>query len=149
MPDPTDLDNQQEEDPGNQNDSPVIKDLRKRAKDAERLEKELATIKRDLVIQQAGLGSLSEKQLKALSAAHDGDWTSDTLKATATELGFSAPTGDQPPTPAPTPPPAMERVDQATGQPPQPPPDLDAKIAAAPDTDAVMALLKSANLLVE
>lgn len=41
-----------------------------------------------LAYQEAGLSSLSEKQRKALEAAHEGDFVADGLKATAEELGF-------------------------------------------------------------
>jgi hypothetical protein len=51
----------------------------KRADEAEGLRKENALLK-------SGLGELTEKQQRALFAAHDGDFTADALKATAVEL---------------------------------------------------------------
>lgn len=146
MPDPTDTDNQQDDD----QESPVIRDLRKKAKEADRFAVENAQLKKDLILHQAGLNSLSEKQLKALTAAHDGDWTSDGIKATATELGFySTPQPAASSEPENSPDPAMQRVDAATGTPAQPPPDLDAKIRAATTPGEVMALLAQNNLLAD
>lgn len=58
---------------------------------AERLERELA-------FHKAGLASLTDKQVKALSAAHDGEFTPEALKATAEELGFGQKaSGESPP----------------------------------------------------
>lgn len=50
--------------------------------------------RRELAFTQAGLTGLSDKQVKALVATHEGEITADALKATATELGFVA---DKPP----------------------------------------------------
>jgi hypothetical protein len=41
---------------------------------------------RKLVLHEAGLADLTERQVKALYAAHDGEVNVDSLKATATEL---------------------------------------------------------------
>lgn len=80
---------------------PAKKDWRKeyetRAKVAE---EEAAQLRRELAFTKAGLDGLSDKQVKALVAAHDGDMTADALKATADELGFGAKeTGQSPPAP--------------------------------------------------
>lgn len=77
-----------EETPG---ESSVIKTLRQKVKDLERrpTAEELAQTQRELALWKAGLGDLSDKQVKALAAAHDGEFTPEALKATATELGFA------------------------------------------------------------
>lgn len=57
-----------------------------------------AQLERELSLHRAGLGHLSDKQAKALAAAHDGEYTPEALKATAEELGFGAkPTGESTP----------------------------------------------------
>lgn len=67
------------------------KTLREQAERAAQLERELS-------LHRAGLGHLSDKQARALAAAHDGEYTPDALKATAKELGFGAsPTGESTP----------------------------------------------------
>lgn len=48
-----------------------------------------AQLERELAFHKAGLADLTDKQVKALSAAHDGEFTPDALKATAEELGFA------------------------------------------------------------
>lgn len=80
------------------------KDLVERAARADQLERELA-------LRDAGL-DLNERQRKALSAVHEGDWTPERLRETATDLGI--------PVPQPTPPVPPEvvsagaRMDQAS-----------------------------------
>lgn len=81
-------------------DNPDIRQLRKDAKRAKQLEAELADIRRERALEKAGLkrpdgSDLSERQLKALLATHEGDMTADTLRATAIELGFAAPSEEQ------------------------------------------------------
>lgn len=100
-------------------DNAVIKQLRQKAERADAAESKAADLERELVVHKAGLTTLTDKQLKALSAAHEGDWEPDALKATAAELGFG-------PQPAQEPEPkipeaeaaAMQRVANASGGPP-------------------------------
>jgi hypothetical protein len=117
MPEDPDLDDEHAD------DSAVIKELRQRAGRADAAESKAADLERELVVHKAGLTTLTDKQLKALSAAHEGDWEPEALKATAVELGFGPqPNGTQEPEPkipeaeaA-----AMQRVANASGGPPQP-----------------------------
>ena len=82
-------------------DSAVIKELRAKAKRVEEAETRAATAERELAFLKADLGSLNDKQRKALLAAHDGEIEPEALKATALELGFQAqapqPTGEETP----------------------------------------------------
>jgi hypothetical protein len=61
------------------------RELEDRAKVAE---EKSAQLERELAFTKAGLTELSDKQVKALIAAHEGEITADGLKATADELGF-------------------------------------------------------------
>jgi hypothetical protein len=63
------------------------RELEDRAKVAE---ERSAQLERELAFTQAGLTGLSVKQRVALSAAHEGEFTAENLKATADELGFGA-----------------------------------------------------------
>ena len=64
---------------------------------AEAAEKRAAELERKVALSDAGLSELSEKQVKALLSAHDGDISGEALAATATELGFgSAPAAPDP-----------------------------------------------------
>lgn len=72
------------------------RDLEDRAKVAE---ERSAQLERELAFTKAGLDGLTDKQVKALSAAHEGEFTAELLKATADELGFGAKpqSGESPP----------------------------------------------------
>lgn len=76
-------------------------------------------------ILKAGL-TLSDKQVNALVASHDGDWTPEAIKETATELGFvKGETPDEAPAAGPTAEDeaAAARIAEATaGAPPASPP---------------------------
>ena len=63
---------------------------------AKESEERASQLERELAFHKAGLAHLSDKQVKALSAAHDGEFTPDALKATATELGFGMQTAGEP-----------------------------------------------------
>lgn len=52
---------------------------------------ELAEMRRTLALTQAGIGSLTERQQKALLATIDGDITAESARAAAEELGFVKP----------------------------------------------------------
>lgn len=66
------------------------KNWRKLEGRAKTAEERVAQLERQLAFTQAGLDHLTDKQVKALTAAHEGEITADTLKATAEELGFGA-----------------------------------------------------------
>lgn len=130
-------------------DNAVIRELREKAKRADTAESEAQAAKRELSLHKAGLGGLSEKQTKALMNVHDGEWEPESLKATATELGFlqqsdagqeQIPQGELE---------AHQRVAAAAGGSPPPPTDLDAAIANAKSPEEIRNLLMNANLLVE
>lgn len=65
--------------------------LRKQAKQAATLEKELAATRRELTIFKAGLTDLNADQITALAAVHQGDDTPEALRATAEKLGWAKP----------------------------------------------------------
>jgi hypothetical protein len=67
------------------------KELEGRIKELEGQNSELS---RKLAFTEAGLSGLSEKKVKALLAAHEGDISAEAIKATATELGFGAKTAE-------------------------------------------------------
>lgn len=128
-------------------DSPVIRDLRDKAKRTDDAEAKVTNLERENVLLRSGL-TLNDKQIKALTAAHDGDWTPEGITATATELGFSKPP-DEPAEPkiptAETD--AMRRAVEATGAAPPPPPDLASQIMQATSPDQIKALLLANNML--
>lgn len=62
-----------------------FKELRAKADEADSLRKELEVTK---AVAAADLGTLNEKQTRALLAAHDGDLTAEALRDTALGLGF-------------------------------------------------------------
>jgi len=53
-------------------------------------EAKAADLERRLAFVEAGLTGLSDKQVKALLSAHEGEITATAIKATADELGFAA-----------------------------------------------------------
>jgi len=61
------------------------RELEDRAKSAE---DERDRLRRELAFNKAGLDSLSDKQVKALVATHEGEMTAESLRSTADELGF-------------------------------------------------------------
>jgi hypothetical protein len=73
-----------------ENESSVIKELRQKAKRADDLEPEVATLRQENAILKAGVTDLSPAKQKALLAAHEGDLEPEALRKTATELGFIA-----------------------------------------------------------
>lgn len=138
-------------------DSPVIRDLREKAKEADTAKAEAAAARRELTLHKAGLGNLTEKQMKALNAAHEGDWEPESIKATAAELGFlhtddeQKPDGPQIPA---TELASMQRVQSTSGaQAPPPVPSTDAEraaaYAAAETPEQLTAMLREAGQLAE
>lgn len=144
---PTDLENSTDDETQSE-DSTVIKGLRKQAERVDAAEADAVAARRELTLHKAGLGDLSDKQLKALGAAHEGDWEPELLKATATELGFVRQPGEAETTPQI---PAAEleahqRVaNAASGELPPPTPDLTAAIKAAQSQDELVAILRNAG----
>ena len=70
------------------NDSALVRQLRKQIKDQSRELNELRPYRDQRVLQEAGFDPDS-KQGKALLRLHDGDLTADALKQTAEEYGFT------------------------------------------------------------
>ena len=112
-------------------DNAVIKQLRQRAERADEAESRASRLERENVVLKAGL-NLSDKQFKALAAAHEGDWDADAVKATASELGFGKQPESAPePLVSPEEAQAMKLTQDATTGERQPPaPDVDAVINA-------------------
>lgn len=86
-------DTEDEDEPEPQVDIPG---LRKQARKASKLEKELAAERaarekdaKELAVRRAGL-DLTERQIRALYAAHDGELTPESLRETAIELNFAS-----------------------------------------------------------
>ncbi len=138
-------------------DSSVIRNLRKEAKQAKTEKDRADAAVRELTLHKAGLGSLSEMQMKALNAAHEGDWEPESIKATATELGFlhtDTPKPDGPQIPADELA-SMQRMASAAGGTPPPPSNLDteaglmAAIGEAKDEGELKAVLRAAGRLAE
>lgn len=71
-------------------ESSVMRDLRKKAKRADALEDENGTLRQKVAILEAGITDLTPAKQKALLAAHEGDLSPEALRATATDLGFIA-----------------------------------------------------------
>lgn len=150
---PTDLETSNDDDQ-HTDDNPVIRELRQKANRTEVAESKVSELQRELVVHRAGLTELSDKQLKALSAAHEGDWEPEALKATAAELGFGTTTDSGQQEPEPKIPAeelaAHQRVAAAaTGQPPAPPATLDAALANAKSEDEIKEILRNADMLFE
>lgn len=74
------------------NDSRLVRDLRKQLKEASRELNELRPYRDQRVLQEAGFDPDS-KQGKALLRLHDGDLTAEALRQTAEEYGFAAAEG--------------------------------------------------------
>lgn len=151
MPDDLEHSDDVDQTPTPATESPVIKDLRK---DRDTAMADAEAAKRELTLHKAGLGDLSEKQMKALSAAHEGDWTPDLLKETANELGFGQPTNSEQTPPEPRIPAAElaahQRVADASGGQPTPPPDdLGAAIDATNSPEELHAVLANAGMLLD
>lgn len=71
-------------------ESNVIKDLRIKAKRADDLDAEVKALRQETAILKAGITDLTPAKQKALLAAHEGDLDAESLRKTATELGFIA-----------------------------------------------------------
>jgi hypothetical protein len=146
---PDDLDSPDDD---QQPDNSVIRTLREKAERTDAAETKAQQLERELTLHKAGLNDLSDKEIKALTAVHDGEWEPDALKATATELGFvKQPDGTDIPAPKVSPEElaSMNRMAAASGGTPPPPPDLDSQIAAAQNPEELKAVLRAAGRLAE
>jgi hypothetical protein len=70
---------------------------RKLEERAKKAEERATAAERELVVNKANLDYLTPRQLAALSREHEGEWTSDLVKATAHELFGVGPTGESTP----------------------------------------------------
>lgn len=68
-----------------------IRAWEKAEKEAKASGEKLAALERRLALTEAGVGSLPERQQKALLATIDGDITAESARAAAEELGFVQP----------------------------------------------------------
>lgn len=130
-------------------ESSVIRALRKELRDAKAEAAELPDLRRKVAFSDAGLSGLSDKQQRAILAAHDGDVTDiEGLKATAVEVGVLK---------APEPEPqvsaeeqaAHQRIDEATTstEAAEAHPDtLEDRINKAKSADEVKALIAAAGM---
>lgn len=83
--------------------------LQAKADKAAELEAEVAGLKRQMAVRDAGL-ELNDRQRRALEATHEGDWTPEAIRNTAAELGFAALTTQAVPADELA---AMQRINQA------------------------------------
>lgn len=75
-------------------ESSVMRDLRKKAKRADTLDTEVASLRQENAVLKAGI-TLTTAQQKALLAVHDGDLEPDAIRKTAVELGFVTEKADE------------------------------------------------------
>ncbi len=143
---PDEYDDTEESEP-----SPVIRDLRAKAKRTEAAEQEANDLRTELAISRAGL-DLTPLQQKALLAAHEGEATPEALHQTAVALGITEATA------APAPEEQVPAEEQAAIQRTQNataaaeaaeanPQTLNDRILAAKSPEEVTALLESQGLL--
>ena len=128
-----------------------IRIWRKNAKKWEQAEPELTKLQREnLLLRTPGLADLSDKQMRALFATHDGELTPDALRETATDLGFVAPPPPEVPNEEVA---AHDRMFKAAAGATPPPGDSDAldqaAIAAATSPDEVMAIVNARGMGVQ
>lgn len=81
-----DYETQDEQQPEPSRDRKWVRDLEKRAKDADRVRAEADAARRELAFLKAGI-DLDSPQGKLFAKAYDGDFTVDAVKASATEYG--------------------------------------------------------------
>jgi len=85
MADPTEVDESDTDEEG----APARKNWRKELTGrAEQAEAKAAELERKLALSEAGLAGLSDKQVKALLATHEGEVSAAGFMATAKDLGF-------------------------------------------------------------
>ena len=90
-----DFDDEPEQPPARQRREPTpaeIRIWRNNSRKWEEAESRLTTLEREnLLLRTPGLSNLTDRQMKALFATHDGELTPDSLRETAQDLGFVAP----------------------------------------------------------
>lgn len=142
---PTDLEHDEETDT-EEDESKLIRDLRRKVKDYDKLQEEVTRLQRAGALQEAGLGFLSEAQRKALLAVHDGEISAEALKITANSLGFAnSEDSESGPTVPEAERQAQKRTEDATSAPPQTQVDWNARLAAAQTQDEAMAIIREAE----
>lgn len=138
-----------------ENESPVISELRAKAKRVDDLEPEVTTLRQENAILKAGITDLTPARQKALLAAHEGDLDAEALRKTAVDLGFlkaETPAEEEPQVPADEQA-AHQRIAETTGTAPASEAEvqtMQAKIAelrAAGDEKAAMAYLEEQGML--
>jgi hypothetical protein len=145
-------DDYDEDQPDEDEESPVVRDLRKKASKADKVEREAQELRTENALLKANLGTLSERQRKAILATHDGDLTPEALKATALDLGFIE---AEAPAPAQVPEDEQaehQRAAEATSAAPASEATvttLDDKIAAARSPEELDAILAQEGLLAQ
>ena len=133
---------------------PTEADIRIWRRDAKKwadAEPELTKLQREnLLLRTPGLNALSERQMKALFATHDGELTPESLKATAQDLGFVAPPPPEVPDAEVA---AHDRLFRASAGATPAPGDSDALDAAAisqaKSQDEVMAIINARGMGVQ
>lgn len=121
---------------------PDIRALRQKAKEADRLQAELAARDRELAFAKSGL-NFDDPKLKYFIKGYDGELTPEAIKAKAQEDGFLA----APPPNNPQEVDAQRRIAAASsGASETPAPDLNDLIAQAQTPEEVMALVNKNNL---
>jgi len=120
-----------------------VRDLEKRAKDADKIRAEAESAKRELALLKAGI-NLDTPQGKLFAKAYDGEFTVDAVKAAATEYGvLDAPTTQVPADEFA----AMNRIaSAAAGGQVHDPVDYVSEISAAETPDQVLQVLAKAGV---
>lgn len=137
----------------NGDDSPVIRELRHKARRADAAEAETVALRTENAILKAGLTDLTPAKQKALLAAHEGDMDTEAIRKTAIELGFltePAPAEPEPQVPADEQA-AHQRIAEATAgaQPAEASPEtLNDRIAKAKNPRELEAILAEAGISV-
>ena len=120
-----------------------VRDLEKRAKEADKIRAEAESAKRELAFMKAGI-NLETPQGKLFAKAYDGEFTVDAVKAAATEYGvLDVPTPQVPADEFA----AMNRIaSAAAGGQIHDPVDYVAEIGAAETPDQVLQVLAKAGV---
>lgn len=141
-----DLDFQDESEtpePSQNRDRKWVRDLERRAKDADRVRAEAESAKRELALLKAGI-DVNTPQGKLFAKAYDGEYTVDAVKAAATEYGVLEAAAPAIPADEFA---AMNRIaSAAAGGQVHDPVDYAAEINAAETPDAVLQVLAKAGV---
>jgi hypothetical protein len=134
---------EQQPEPSQNRDRKWIRDLEKRAKDAERVRAEADEARRELAFLKAGI-DLDSPQGKLFAKAYDGEFTVDAVRASATEYGVLETPKQQIPTEEFA---AMNRIaSAAAGGQVHDPVDHVAEISAAETPQQVIEILAKAGV---